>query len=160
MVYRSILCALAAAALSGAPCFASGEEETDEVVVQPTEEDESAMQPADEVLPDSIQEAAPEGDAGPAAPLPEAQMAVPVPGRYPVYSPFPPMSYNYYYPGYNAGILPARLYFSPRPVPLYVGYTYITYQALAPHEFLWPHARCYYQYHPGSGTTVTTIKYR
>ncbi len=65
--------------------------------------------------------------------------------------------YNYYVPpGPNGGV-PAQLYVCPRPTPPMVGHTYITYQALAPHEFLYRHHRVYYRYHPGGGTTVTTV---
>ena len=78
----------------------------------------------------------------------------------PPYSPFPGLVYNYYHPQPGSGTMPARLYLSPLPVPLNVGYTYITYQPLAPHEFLWQHQRSYYRYHPGSGYTVTTVSYR
>src|SRR6185503_243391 len=43
--------------------------------------------------------------------------------------------YNYYV-GNNCGGMGAQLYLSPRPVPPFVGNTYITYQPLMPHEFL------------------------
>ncbi|MGE3408777.1 MAG: hypothetical protein AB7I37_18305 [Pirellulales bacterium] len=72
----------------------------------------------------------------------------------------PPLGYNHYYPGYGSPYMPARLYMCPRPVPPRVGYTYITYQAFAPHEYLHQHARWYYSIHPGSGTTITKISWR
>src|SRR5215469_9938667 len=50
--------------------------------------------------------------------------------------------YNYYV----AGTPPAQLYLSPRPTPPLVGHTYITYQALYPHEFMYHHSRSYYGY--------------
>ncbi|MEX0710782.1 MAG: hypothetical protein WD278_00445 [Pirellulales bacterium] len=53
--------------------------------------------------------------------------------------------YNYYAPSY-AGGPPAQLYVSPRPTPPLVGHTYITYQPLMPHEFLYRHRRVYYRW--------------
>lgn len=71
----------------------------------------------------------------------------------------PPLFANYYAaPGYYGGV-PAQLYVAPRPTPPVVGHTYITYQALMPHEFLYPHSRTYWTYHPEydnwSRTSVT-----
>lgn len=48
-------------------------------------------------------------------------------------------SYNYYV----GGGWPAQMYPCPRPVPAYVGHTYITYEPLAPHNFLYRHRRVY-----------------
>jgi hypothetical protein len=57
--------------------------------------------------------------------------------------------YNYYVPSwYGAG---ARLYVAPRPTPPLVGHTYVTYQPLMPHEFLYRHSRVYYRYHNQCG---------
>jgi hypothetical protein len=81
-------------------------------------------------------------------------------GYPPAPHPFPSHAYNYYYPAPGNDMMPARMYLCPRPVPLWVGYTYITYQGLAPHEFLYKHHRGYYRYHPGSGLTVTKITWR
>ena len=84
------------------------------------------------------------------------------PASYAAYPPalrLPSLSYNYYYPGYGSGQYPARMYLAPAPVPEYVGYTYITYQALAPHEFMYPHNASYGTYHPGSGWTTTSIRW-
>jgi hypothetical protein len=50
--------------------------------------------------------------------------------------------YNYY----ASGNPPAQLYISPRPTPPLVGHTYITYQPLYPHEYMWHHDRTYYGY--------------
>jgi len=63
--------------------------------------------------------------------------------------------YNYYVgpPG-----VPAQMYVSPRPTPPYVGHTWITYQPLMPHEFLYHHKRTYYRYHP-SGHTTTSVRW-
>jgi hypothetical protein len=49
------------------------------------------------------------------------------------------------------------MYLSPRPVPPLVGHTYITYQPLMPHEFLYRHHRNYYTYHPYGGHTHTRV---
>ena len=51
--------------------------------------------------------------------------------------------YNYYVGPSVYGGQPAQLYVSPRPTPPFVGHTYITYQPLMPHEFLYKHCRCY-----------------
>ncbi|HEV3340860.1 MAG TPA: hypothetical protein VG125_10905 [Pirellulales bacterium] len=64
--------------------------------------------------------------------------------------------YNYYV----NGTPPAQLYLSPRPTPPLVGHTYITNQALNPHEFLYHHSRTYYGYDgcrclPVNRTTVS-----
>lgn len=50
----------------------------------------------------------------------------------------------------------ASLYPSPRPVPPYVGYTYITYQPLAPQEFMYEHHRSYVRTDPCTGSTTRT----
>ena len=60
----------------------------------------------------------------------------------------PDLFYNYYaWPSCTG--LGAELYISPRPVPPHVGHTYITYQPLYPHEFLYTHHRTYHQYYNG-----------
>jgi len=70
----------------------------------------------------------------------------------------PDLFYNYYVgPSPVVGGVPAQLYVSPRPTPPLVGQTYITYQPLMPHEFLYKHHRQYYRYHPGSGMTRTRV---
>ncbi len=66
--------------------------------------------------------------------------------------------YNYYAPVGPSGV-PAQLYVSPRPTPPMVGHTYVTYEALAPHEFLYRHHRVYSRYHPGGGATVTKVRW-
>jgi hypothetical protein len=71
----------------------------------------------------------------------------------------PELFYNYYVPANPAGGVGAQLYISPRPTPPLVGHTYITYQALMPHEFLYKHHRHYYRYHPGSGYTKTRVRW-
>jgi hypothetical protein len=68
----------------------------------------------------------------------------------------PDLFYNYYVgpPG-----VPAKLYPSPRPTPPMVGWTYITYQPLMPHEFLYHHHRHYYRYYPNGGFTTVSVRY-
>ncbi|GIW91269.1 MAG: hypothetical protein KatS3mg109_1701 [Pirellulaceae bacterium] len=63
---------------------------------------------------------------------------------------------NYYVPPVCGGV-GAQLYVSPGPVPPYVGHTYITYQPLMPHEFLYPHYHSYYRYYDG-GRGMTRAK--
>ena len=68
--------------------------------------------------------------------------------------------YNHYV-GNNCGGMGAQLYLSPRPVPQFVGNTYITYQPLMPHEFMYPHSRTYHRYYNGGqGLTRTSVHYR
>ena len=67
--------------------------------------------------------------------------------------------YNHYV-GNNCGGMGAQLYLSPRPVPQFVGNTYITYQPLMPHEFLYQHHRTYHRYYNGGlGMTRTSVRY-
>ncbi len=76
---------------------------------------------------------------------------------------FPSLNYNHYYPDLSGqqtvNQVPARLYLAPWPAPPYVGYTYITYPPMQPHEWLWIHRRAYYRDHPGGGRTITTIRW-
>ncbi|HEY1602331.1 MAG TPA: hypothetical protein VGG64_22205 [Pirellulales bacterium] len=66
--------------------------------------------------------------------------------------------YNYYAgPSVNGG-QPAQLYVSPRPTPPFVGHTYITYQPLLPHEFMYKHCRVYARYNvTDCGATKTKV---
>jgi hypothetical protein len=68
--------------------------------------------------------------------------------------------YNFYVPPVGPGSVGAQLYPSPRPAPPVVGYTYITYQPLMPHEFLYHHHRTYSYFHSDSGLTRTTVSWR
>lgn len=72
----------------------------------------------------------------------------------------PDLFYNYYaWPSCTGW--GAELYLSPRPVPPHVGHTYITYQPLMPHEFMYAHHRTYHRYYNGGqGLTRTSVKYR
>jgi len=67
--------------------------------------------------------------------------------------------YNYYaQPGpYNGAA--AGMYVSPRPVPPFVGHTYVTYQPYMPHEYLYKHHRAYYTHTPGAGWRRTNVRY-
>jgi hypothetical protein len=65
-----------------------------------------------------------------------------------------PVSANYYVADADA---PVALYVSPRPTPPMVGHTYITYQPLAPHEFLYRHHRTYVTRHLDAPRTVTRV---
>jgi hypothetical protein len=60
----------------------------------------------------------------------------------------PDLFYNYYAWPSCSGV-GAELYLSPRPVPPHVGHTYITYQPLMPHEFMYEHHRTYHRYYNG-----------
>ncbi len=74
--------------------------------------------------------------------------------------------YNYYYPNCPGAVaagggVPVQMYPCPLPVPQRVGHTYITYQPLLPHEFMYPHSRTYHRYKypysriPSNTTRVT-----
>ena len=66
--------------------------------------------------------------------------------------------YGYYVqPG--PGVLGAQLYVCPRPTPPMVGHTYITYQPLAPHEFMYKHKRHYRVVHPDDSRTKVKVKW-
>jgi hypothetical protein len=73
----------------------------------------------------------------------------------------PDLFYNYYVPPVacdGTGAVGAQLYISPRPTPPLVGHTYITYQPLMPHEFLYKHHRWYYRDNgPYAGVTRTRV---
>src|SRR5438874_11741340 len=67
--------------------------------------------------------------------------------------------YNYYaQPGpYNGAA--AEMYVCPRPVPAFVGQTWVTYQPWMPHEYTYRHERSYYTYNPGAGWRRTNVRY-
>jgi hypothetical protein len=70
----------------------------------------------------------------------------------------PELFYNYYVPPGEYPGVPAQLYLAPRPTPPVVGHTYVTYQPLLPHEFLYPHCRRYWRYDSASnGWTRTQV---
>ncbi len=72
----------------------------------------------------------------------------------------PDLFYNYYVPPRCCGGVATQLYLCPRPVPPLVGHTYVTYQPLMPHEFLYKHCRKYLRKNPGSGWTFTCIAWQ
>ncbi len=72
-----------------------------------------------------------------------------------------PDLFGNYYTWNNCGAVPAALYVAPRPVPPHVGHTYITYQPLYPHEFMYTHHRTYHRYYNGGqGLNRTSVHYR
>lgn len=64
---------------------------------------------------------------------------------------------NYYAMPTGPEGLTAALYPSPRPTPPLIGQTYITYEPLAPHEFLYPHHKCYKTYNGCGQVTRTSV---
>lgn len=66
--------------------------------------------------------------------------------------------YNFY-EGPNPSGTATAMYVSPRPVPAYVGHTYITYQPFMPHEYLYKHTRTHYSYGCGAGWSRAKIRY-
>lgn len=66
--------------------------------------------------------------------------------------------YNFY-EGPNPSGTAAQMYVSPLPVPANVGHTYITYQPLMPHEFMYHHTRSHYAHTPGAGWSRAKIRY-
>jgi hypothetical protein len=72
-----------------------------------------------------------------------------------------PDLFGNYYAWDNCGAIPAALYVAPKPVPPHVGWTYITYQPLYPHEFMYTHHRTYHRYYNGGqGLNRTSVHYR
>ena len=72
----------------------------------------------------------------------------------------PDLFYNYYVPpGYYGGV-GAQLYLCPVPTPPLVGHTYVTYEPLMPHEFLYPHCRKYRRYHADGTVTRTCVMWQ
>ncbi|MGW8258162.1 MAG: hypothetical protein ACWGMZ_11805 [Thermoguttaceae bacterium] len=65
--------------------------------------------------------------------------------------------YNFYVSPVGYPSVGAQLYPCPRPAPQVVGRTYITYQPLMPHEFLYHHHRRYKSYHSDTGTTRVNV---
>ncbi len=73
----------------------------------------------------------------------------------------PGLFYNFYVPPVCPPTdVGAELYPCPRPVPPSVGHTYITYEPLMPHEFLYRHSRSYWRYNPGAGWTRARVSWR
>jgi len=76
------------------------------------------------------------------------------------YRPNADLFYNYYVPPTGPASVGAQLYPCPRPVPPLVGHTYVTYEPLMPHEFLYRHSRTYWRYNPGAGWTRARVSWR
>ena len=68
--------------------------------------------------------------------------------------------FNFYVPPCYAGGVGAEIYPCPRPTPPSVGHTYVTYQPLMPHEFLYRHSRTYVHKHPTGQVTRTKVNWR
>ena len=68
--------------------------------------------------------------------------------------------YNEYVPPVGPESVGAKLYPCPRPTPRLVGHTYITYQPLMPHEFLYKHHRVYKTKHSDAPRTRTSVRWR
>jgi hypothetical protein len=64
---------------------------------------------------------------------------------------------NYYAMPAGPDGLTAAMYPSPRPTPPLIGQTYITYEPLSPHEFLYPHHRHYKTYNGNHQATRTSV---
>jgi hypothetical protein len=75
-------------------------------------------------------------------------------------SPVKPLFSNAYVSPEEPNGVGAQLYLCPRPVPPLVGHTYITYQAMMPEEFLYPHARVYRTPHDDGTVTRTKVRWR
>lgn len=71
----------------------------------------------------------------------------------------PDLFYNFYNGPSACGGVPAQLYVAPRPTPPLVGHTWITYQPLMPHEFLYHHHRTYYKYNRYGGHTIAHVRW-
>jgi hypothetical protein len=66
--------------------------------------------------------------------------------------------YNHYSQGYCDRT--AELYPAPLPTPPLAGRTYVTYQPLYPHEFMYKHHRSYHSYYDGGkGLNRTLVSY-
>jgi hypothetical protein len=70
-----------------------------------------------------------------------------------------PLFDNYFTQG-NANQADAALYIAPTGVPGWVGHTYVTYQPLYPHQFLYQHEDRYHSYYDqGKGLNRTKATY-
>ncbi len=65
-----------------------------------------------------------------------------------------------YYEGPQPCGRTASMYVSPLPIPPHVGHTYVTYQPIMPHEYLYQHTRSHYSHVPGAGWTRAKVRYR
>jgi hypothetical protein len=67
--------------------------------------------------------------------------------------------HNYYVPPVGYGSVGAQMYPCPRPTPLLVGHTYITYPPLAPDQFMYRHSRVYWTQHEDAPATRTSVRW-
>ncbi|QDS90383.1 hypothetical protein EC9_45910 [Rosistilla ulvae] len=71
----------------------------------------------------------------------------------------PDLFYNYYSNGQNQ--VNAEMYLAPGPVPAFVGHTWVPYQPLMPHNYLYQHKDRYHNHYDyGRGTNRTKATYR
>lgn len=71
----------------------------------------------------------------------------------------PDLFYNYYSNGQNQ--VNAEMYLAPGPVPAFVGNTWVPYQPLMPHNYLYQHQDRYHNHYDyGRGTNRTKATYR
>ena len=69
----------------------------------------------------------------------------------------PDLFYNYFVNPACGGV-GSSLYVAPGPIPQSVGHTYVTYQPLMPHEFMYPHHRTYHKsYDDGKGLSRASV---
>ncbi len=70
-----------------------------------------------------------------------------------------PITYsNFYSNGANQAT--AQMYISPVPVPAWVGHTYMTYQPLYPHHYIYSHTSRFHNYYDnGRGLNRTKVHY-
>jgi hypothetical protein len=66
---------------------------------------------------------------------------------------------NYYAMPTGADGMTAAMYPSPRPTPPVIGQTYITYQPLAPQQFMYQHWNGYVTRNGGGSWTTTSVTY-
>ncbi len=71
----------------------------------------------------------------------------------------PQLFANYYAPAGSAAGVTAQMYPCPRPTPPLVGHTYVTYQPLAPEEFLYQHTDHYRTVNSDCSVTRTKVSY-
>ena len=66
---------------------------------------------------------------------------------------------NYYVPAGSPAGVAAQMYPCPRPTPPLVGHTYVTYQPLAPQQFLYQHCDYYRTVNCDCSVTRTKVSY-
>ncbi|GAB6164295.1 hypothetical protein JCM19992_02950 [Thermostilla marina] len=86
----------------------------------------------------------------------QAQAGGPLVAGHHAYNPAFDLFPQYYTPP-GCTSLQAQLYVAPVPTPPVIGHTWITYQPLMPHEFLYRHGRTYYRRNADGGWTRTSV---